>query len=132
MEAAGRPVQGDARAGPRRVSPSCAALTRLAHAAGRRLSALAPPPRSGSSQDYIRAPKPNGYRALHTTLQLDESGYLVEVQLRGRAMHESAERGGAAHHLYKAQLSGQQKLLGQQAPPAQQARSLLPAAGGGS
>lgn len=82
-------------------------------------------------QDYIRSPKPNGYRALHTTLELAASGYLVEVQLRGKSMHDAAERGGAAHYLYKAQLSGQQKLLGARLPPdsaERQQLSLLPAA----
>jgi len=62
-------------------------------------------------------------------VQLCSSGFLVEVQLRGRSMHDAAEKGSAAHHLYKAQLSGQQKLIGAQLPPrAQRAIPLLQAA----
>jgi (p)ppGpp synthase/HD superfamily hydrolase len=70
------------------------------------------------AQDYIRAPKPNGYRALHTTVELADSGFVLELQLRGRRMHEAAERGGASHHLYKAQLERTQKLIGAAPPPA--------------
>jgi hypothetical protein len=61
-------------------------------------------------------PKPNGYRALHTTVELLGSGYCVEMQLRGLSMHEEAERGSASHHLYKAQLQRPQKLIGAAAP----------------
>ncbi|KAJ1628047.1 hypothetical protein T492DRAFT_875764 [Pavlovales sp. CCMP2436] len=70
-----------------------------------------------SSQDYILSPKLNGFRALHSTVQLHSSGYFVEVQLRGRTMHEEAERGVASHSMYKAQLEQPQKLIGAPLPP---------------
>ena len=54
----------------------------------------------GRVKDFVRNPKPNGYQSIHTTLRLPD-GRLVEVQLRTRPMHERAERGSAAHHLYK-------------------------------
>ncbi|MEE9329628.1 MAG: HD domain-containing protein, partial [Parvularculaceae bacterium] len=55
--------------------------------------------------DYISAPKPNNYRSIHTAvlapLALDETRQKVEVQIRTREMHETAERGIAAHWKYK-------------------------------
>jgi (p)ppGpp synthase/HD superfamily hydrolase len=54
----------------------------------------------GRVKDFVRNPKPNGYQSIHTNLRLPD-GRLVEVQLRTRQMHERAERGSAAHHLYK-------------------------------
>ena len=54
----------------------------------------------GRVKDFVRNPKPNGYQSIHITLRLPD-GRLVEVQLRTRQMHERAERGSAAHHLYK-------------------------------
>ena len=54
----------------------------------------------GRVKDFVRHPKPNGYQSIHTNLRLPD-GRLVEVQLRTRQMHERAERGSAAHHLYK-------------------------------
>jgi len=57
-------------------------------------------PKEGRIKDFIANPKPNGYRALHTTVFcLDDQ--LVEIQIRTRAMHEMAEYGVAMHWHYK-------------------------------
>ncbi len=55
--------------------------------------------------DYISAPKPNNYRSIHTAVlapvEADGRRQRVEVQIRTREMHETAERGIAAHWRYK-------------------------------
>ena len=57
-------------------------------------------PKEGRIKDFIANPKPNGYRALHTTIFcLDEQ--LVEIQIRTHEMHEMAEYGVAMHWHYK-------------------------------
>jgi RelA/SpoT family (p)ppGpp synthetase len=57
-------------------------------------------PISEEIDDYIAKPKPNGYRALHTTVFLEEDR-ISEIQIKTEEMHKEAEYGICAHWSYK-------------------------------
>ena len=52
------------------------------------------------TRDWVKEPKSNGYEALHLTV-MGPGGKWIEVQIRSERMNSIAERGVAAHWMYK-------------------------------
>lgn len=66
-------------------------------------------PKPERIRDWVSTPKANGYEALHTTV-MGPNGKWMEIQIRSKRMDEIAERGFAAHWLYKDKSSPESEL----------------------
>jgi GTP diphosphokinase / guanosine-3',5'-bis(diphosphate) 3'-diphosphatase len=72
----------------------------------------------GRFKDYISNPKQNDYRSIHTIV-IGPHSMRVEMQIRTSLMHEIAERGVAAHTLYKDATEETEAEQGVQVPAAE-------------
>jgi len=65
-------------------------------------------PVSKRIKDFIANPKPNGYRALHTTL-ITKDEKMVEIQIKTSQMQKEADFGICAHWAYKEKIDLKKK-----------------------
>lgn len=70
-------------------------------------------PVPGTFKNYIYLPKKNGYKSIHTAVIGNEDKN-VEVQIRTRKMHDFAEKGLAAHFVYKSRNLAVEEVLEEQ------------------
>lgn len=57
-------------------------------------------------KDYINNPKRNGYQSIHSAV-VGLNNRIVEIQVRNNSMHDQAEKGLAAHFIYKNHIGNQ-------------------------